>query len=229
MTEQVSIWRWAVTDDLDGLFVRLVAASEDEFSQIALEIESGAPGTPSVDQIEAETEARLRAMDLPADIMATMLSGYKSMMEEARAEQQAPDEDAVMPDAQGRMTVALASSHMFYDEPHASLAYEVIASQVAEKLTAYASAISAAVGDAGQSLGEFLGVSGNVDGQDAVIDVLVETDLAAVAWVWVVGDVTFFLSQWHEDKELPIDLEFGRAPRAVFDAARAEIATSYEL
>ena len=56
MTEQVSIWRWAVTDDLDGLFARLVAASEDKFVQIALEIEGGAPGAPSMDQIEAETE-----------------------------------------------------------------------------------------------------------------------------------------------------------------------------
>ena len=235
MTGEISIWRWAVEDDLEARFARLVAATDDEFATLAGEMmQEGAEELPDVDEMYRQTEEKMRAMNLPPEQLATMLAGLKAMREEAQEEWEAEDDDlddegfdAV--DPSGRIGVALASSHMFYDDPYASLEYEEIEAQVAAAMAGYRAAISKAVGDEGQSLAAFLGLAAERLYEDDAFDVLMEAGLAEVEWLWVKSDQVMFLSQWHEDKELPIDLEFSRAPLAVFEAVKAQMAGSHEM
>ena len=224
MQGDVSIWRWAVTDDLGSLFARLVAASDAEFAQIATEVEAGSETPmPSIDEMEAQAEAKFRAMDVPPDVLDSMLKGLKTMMQESREEAAADDQEAM----EGYPAIALASSHMFSDAPFAALTYEAREAQVAERLEAYRTAASAAIGQPGQSLSDYLGVA--VETDDDALDVLLESELAAVVWLWEAGPQVYFLSEWQEDKELPIDLEFGRAPSAMFAAVRAQIRGPHEM
>lgn len=220
----VSIWRFAITDDLEALFKRLVQADDQGFQAIAHELMmEGFEDLPSLDDIERDTEARLRAMDLPEDIKETMLRGFRNSMAEAREEEAEDTDDDFDPDADGHPGLALASSHMFYDDPYASLEYEEIDRQVNDVMARYRDAASAAFGDPGQSFAAFLGVSQGQLWDDDTFDTLMEAGLDAVIWVWAGAEQVHFLSQWQEDKELPIDLEFGRMPRAVFDQARLSI------
>lgn len=224
MTEEISIWRWAITDDLDGLFARLVHASDEEFSEISTQlIQDGAEEMPDLEQVERETEAKFRAMNLPADILETMLAGFKSMMGEAREdldEEENDDDLAQAPD--GGVRVALASSLMFFDDPFASLEYEVIDGQVATLMGQYRASVSKAAGSEGQSLAAYLGVDIEQLYDEDAMEILAENGLDSVEWVWVKGDMVLYLSHWHEDKELPIDLEFGRMPVAHFDPVKGQ-------
>lgn len=237
MTEQISIWRWVVEDDLDGLFARLVAATDAGFGEIATEIMRGGEGAnppPSLDEIEAQTEAKMRAQNLPKDILKTVLEGLKEMMREAReeAEKDAADEENdedFAPDPQGRISVGLASSHMFFDDPYASLEHEEIDRQVAALMTAYKAAASKAVGHEGQSFMAYLGVAPEQFYDDPKFDALEEEGFGNIEWVWVTPEHVYFLNHWHEDKELPIDLEFGRAPVQVFEALQAQFQAGNEI
>ncbi|MEM6304725.1 MAG: hypothetical protein AAF744_08400 [Pseudomonadota bacterium] len=225
----ISIWRWAVEDDLDAFFARLVRADDAEVAAIAAEVAAQeAESLPSLDQIEAETEAKLRGMKLPADIMKTMLRGFKNSMQEAREEEAraATEEEEFdpMPGPNGRVGLALASSHMFYEDPYASLGYEEIEGQVNALLARYGAAISKAVGHPGQTLPEYLGLAEDALWEDAVFDILVEPGLDAVMRMWITGDLVLYLGQWHEDKELPIDLEFNRVHVALFEGVKAQVA-----
>ncbi len=216
----VSIWRFAITDNLEALFERLVGADDNTFLGIASEVMlEGAEDMPSLDDIERDTEAKLRAMDLPDDIKETMLRGFKDSIAEAREEEWADEEDDFVRDPEGRLGVALASSHMFFDDPYASLEYEEIDRQVEGLMTRYRAAARAALGHPGQLLADFLGVSQAQLWDDDAFDALMEAGLDAMVRVWVGPAQVYFLSQWQEDKELPIDLEFGRMPRAAFDQA----------
>ncbi len=226
---EVSIWRFAITEGLDALFSRLVAADDEGFQTIANELMvEGAEDLPSLDDIERDTEAKLRAMDLPDDIKETMLRGFKNSMAEAREEDwdNADNEEDFAPDPDGRLGVSMASSHMFFDDPYASLAYEEIDRQVEGLTTRYRVAVSASLEDEGQSLADFLGMRQEQLWDDDTFDALMEVGLDAVTWVWVGPAQVHFLSQWQEDKELPIDLEFGRMPRAAFDQACQKVRTA---
>lgn len=229
MTNEISIWRWAVEDNLEARFARLVAATDEEFSALANEMmQEGAEDVPDVDEIYRQTEEKVRAMNLPPELLASTLAGLNAMREEA--EEEFVDEEEPSDEVpSGHMGIALASSHMFYDDPYASLGYEEIEAQVSAAMTSYRAAISAAAGDAGQSLAAFLGLAAERLYEDDAFDVLMEAGLAEVEWLWVTGDQVMYLSQWHEDKELPIDLEFGRAPLAVFNAVQVQMAGLNEM
>ena len=228
MADEISIWRWAITTDLDALFARAIAATDDALIRLNAEHSALDPAAhETLDDIEAKAEEKFRAMNLPAEVFKTMMAGFKDMMAEARQEDadwdDDDDEDDPVLDPDGRAGFALASSHMFYDDPYASLDYEEIERQVRAQMDAYRAAISKALGDPGQSLADFLGISPERSYEDDVFDALMEKGLAEVEWVWINGDRVVFLSEWHEDKELPIDLEFGRAPRALFDDVKAAL------
>ena len=229
MTDEISIWRWAVEDNLEARFARLVAATDEEFAAVANEMmQEGAEDVPDVDEIYRQTEEKVRAMNLPPEQLAATLAGLKAMREEAQEEfvdEEEPSDEA----PSGHMGVALASSHMFYDDPYASLGYAEIEAQVGAAMAGYRVAISAAVGHEGQSLAAFLGLRAERLYEDDAFDMLMEGGLAEVEWLWVRGDQVMYLSQWHEDKELPIDLEFGRAPLAVFKAVQVQMARLNEM
>lgn len=230
MTDEISIWRWAVEGDLEAIFARLVAASDAEFSVLATQMmQDGAEAGPSVDEIYQQTEDKIRAMKLPPDQMATMLAGLKSMREEAEEDFEEAEETPFEEGPEGLMGVALASSHMFFDDPYASLGYDEIDAQVGAAMAKYRAAITAAVGHEGQSFAAFLGLAEARLYEDDAFDLLMEAGLAEVDWLWVRGDQVLCLSQWHEDKELPIDLEFSRAPLAVFEAVKAALPGQHEM
>ena len=57
MTGDISIWRWAVEDNLEARFARLVAATDAEFTALANEMMlEGAEDVPDVDEIYRQTE-----------------------------------------------------------------------------------------------------------------------------------------------------------------------------
>lgn len=224
MGEQVSIWRWAVTDDLDARFAQLVSAPEEAFAALGVEMAAEGGVEPrSLDDVEAETVAKFRAMDLPEDVFQTMLAGFRTMMEEARAEEALAVGDDIEPDPDGCISVALASSHVFLNDPYAALEGAEIERQVNALIGTYRAAISKAVGAAGQDFAEFLGAGPDRMRADDTVDVLLENGLEGVLWVWPVQDGVFFLSQWQEDRGLPVDLEFCHAPSGVFEGLRAQI------
>ena len=223
MAEQISIWRWALTDDLEARFAQLVADPELAFAALNLEL-AGRENVQSLNDVEAETVAKFRAMDLPEDILQTMLDGFKTMMEEAREDEVADTvDDEFAPSQVGRNAVALASSHLFHEKPFASLAYEEIDRQVGALVAAYRGAISKAVGHAGQDFSRYLGLDAGGFEDDDVFDILLKNGVESCVWVWSLQDAVFLLIQRQEDKELPIDLEFQRAPFALFAALKARV------
>ena len=157
MTGDISIWRWAVEDNLEARFARLVAATDAEFAALANEMmQEGGEDVPDVDEIYRQTEEKVRAMNLPPDQLAATLAGLKAMREEAQEDWAEDEEELSGDDPSGWLSVALASSHMFFDDPYASLGYEEIETQLGAAMAGYRAAISAAVGHGGQSLAAFL-------------------------------------------------------------------------
>jgi hypothetical protein len=118
---------------------------------------------------------------------------------------------------------------MFLDDPFALLNPGQIEAQVSELLGRYRAGVSAAVGHEGQSLAAFLEVEEQALAEEGTFEVLMDSGLGEVVWVWVHDVHVVFLSHWHEDKDLPIDLEFSRAPLALFEAARKRLSEAYEM
>lgn len=219
MAEMVSIWRWAITDDLEGLFAALIAADEAGFARIAGEISGSDPGE-RLEDMAAKTEAKMRAMGLPEEVLATMLKGLKTM--------QAEEADWVeASEGEGALDVALASSHMFYDDPYASLDYAEREAQVAVLFERYKAAIAKKAGLPGQSLVDAFGVTLEQFYHAEDAEVLMDTGLNAGTWVWAHDGVIYTLNQWQEDKELPIDLTFARMAAADFAALKAQVQAAH--
>ena len=227
MAEQISIWRWCLEGDLDAQFAELLAADADQFSVIAAQMAGeGAGDLPSIAQTQAETEAKIRAMGLPDDVLQTTLEGFRAMVAEAEEEQAALDEEPFEDDGFGdgvRVGAALASSHMFFDDPFASLEYSEIDRQVDAALDSFKAAISKALGDNGQSFADYLGIATEALHGEAAFDALMSVGVEGAVWVWEQGEVAYYLSQLQEDKELPIDLEFHRFATAQLAAIKEKI------
>ncbi|WP_299881005.1 hypothetical protein [uncultured Sulfitobacter sp.] len=209
---EVSIWQWAVTDDLGALFTRLVAADADGFARIAAE---GVSGKRLAD-MAAATEAKMREMGLPEAELATILKGLEAMLEEEEAW-------AEVAAAEGTPEVGLATSHMFFEDPHASIDHEEREAQVAELFGRYKAAAAQAIGLPGQGLAEALGVTLKQLYRAEDADALIDTGLDPRSWVWAGAGVVYTLNQWQEDNELPIDLTFARMPVEAFNAVRAAV------
>lgn len=208
----VSIWRWAVTEDLDAIFARLVAADEEGFAQIAAQGVSG----KRLEDMAAAAEAKMRAMGLPEAELATMLKGLETMLEE-----EADWADAAA--AEGAPEVGLATSHMFFDDPYAALDYEERGAQVAALFGQYKVAIAQAVDAPGQALAEAFGVTLEQFYRAEDAEVLMDTGLDARSWVWEKNGAVYMLNQLQEDKELPIDVTFARMPLVAFDTLKAAV------
>lgn len=208
----VSIWQWAVTDELDALFARLVAADADEFARIAAEGVSG----KRLGDMAAAAEAKMRAMGLPEAELATMLKGLEAMLQE-----EADWADAVV--SEGAPEVGLATSHMFYDDPYAALDYDERKAQVAELFGRYKAAAAKAVGAPGQGLAQAFGVTLEQLYRAEDAEALMDTGLDARSWIWRQEGVVYALNQWQEDKELPIDVTFARLPVEAFNAVQAAV------
>lgn len=208
----ISIWQWAVTDDLGTLFARLISADEAAFARIAAEGVSG----KRLEDMAAAAEAKMRAMGLPEAELATMLKGLEAMLEE-----EADWADAAA--AYAAPEVGLATSHMFYDERYAALDYEEREAQVAVLFEQYKAAIAQAVGALGNGLADAFGVGLEQLYRAEDADILMDTGLDALSWIWSHEGAVFTLNQHQEDKELPIDVTFGRMPLADFDALKARV------
>ncbi|WP_370399350.1 hypothetical protein [Sulfitobacter sp. JB4-11] len=208
----ISIWQWAVTDDLGTLFARLISADEATFARIAAEGVSG----KRLEDMAAAAEAKMRAMGLPEAELATMLKGLEAMLEE-----EADWADAAA--AYAAPEVGLATSHMFYDDPYAALDYEEREAQVAVLFEQYKAAIAQAVGAPGSGLADAFGVGLEQLYRAEDADVLMDTGLVALSWIWSHEGAVFTLNQHQEDKELPIDVTFARMPLADFDALKARV------
>ncbi|MFC6582764.1 hypothetical protein [Sulfitobacter aestuariivivens] len=144
-------------------------------------------------------------------------------MQEAREEEDAAARGAE-PGPDGRIDVALASSHMFHDEPFASIDDVERERQITDLLARYREAVSTSLGDAGLPLGVYLGVSVDRLFDHDVIDALSAAGMDPMTWVWKTPDTIYWLGHWREGPELPVDVEFGRAPHAVFGAVKAQVA-----
>lgn len=227
MAEQISIWRWAITDDLDVLFARLICADEDGFNVIAGEMSGGGQETPnSAQDTQAETEAKIRAMDLPPDVLETTLAGFREMMAEAQAEEAALEAAFDAEDGAanaGGLGVALASSHMFFEDPYASLEHEEIDRQTNVAVDEYRVAISTAVGNGGQSFAKFLGLDQAALNDEGTFEMQVEAGFEGALWIWIQGDTVFYLSHWQDEKELPIDLGFHRVSVDALNTFKARL------
>ncbi len=219
MAEDISIWRWAMTENLDARFAALVAASDAEFARLAVEIASEDEDTAhSIDETASQTEAKIRALGLPPDILEVTLAGLNEMIAEARAEEAAfADEpgSGVEDFGNDQIAVALASSHMFIDAPFASLGQAEIDRQVTALLDRYSDAITKTVGQPPQSLAACLDMALEQLNDDTVIDALMQAGVESAERIWISGDTAHFLSVWREDKDMPFDLGFHRIPTIV--------------
>ena len=219
MAEDISIWRWAMTENLDARFAALVAASDAEFARLAVEIAGEDEDTAlSIDETASQTEAKIRALGLPPDILEVTLAGLNEMIAEARAEEAAfADEpgSGVEDFGNDQIAVALASSHMFIDAPFALLSHAEIDRQVTALLDRYSDAITKTVGQPSQSLAACLNMTPEQLNDDTVIDALMQAGVESAERIWISGDTAHFLSVWREDKDMPLDLGFHRIPTIV--------------
>ncbi|MEO1328274.1 MAG: hypothetical protein AAFW46_01285 [Pseudomonadota bacterium] len=205
--QSISIWESQISADLDQAFARLVAAGPNDFSRVGAEIamESVAleAGLSPADLQAARANVDASALDAPI--------GYPA------------GEAGVLPTLQ---LVSLATSHSFFEDPYASLEHEDIDHQVAAALQTYGGAATRALGDAGQHFWQAVGAPGSpAEMNDAAFFDFIEAfPIDEFEWVWLTQKAAFVLLRSHEDKELPIDIGFGRADRADFDALRSSIA-----
>lgn len=209
----ISIWNWAITDDLDVMFAQLVAADEAGFTKLAVEGLSG----QRLQVMAKEAEAKMREMGLPEEELATMLKGLEAMLEEE-------DDWAEAMTGEGAPEVGLASSHMFFDDPYASIDYDEREQQVAERFDAYKAAAVKALGQPGQGIVQACGVTLEAfyDAEDG--EALMDTGMTAGTWIWEADGVVYALNQYQEDKELPIDVTFARMSSDAFDAVKGAVA-----
>lgn len=229
MVDQVSIWRWQIEGDLEAQFHALITAPEGEFAKRALQFAGDdfagddLKGTPAT---RAQTEARIRAMGLPEDVLQTTLEGYRAMLAEEDAAQgffdDAEDDGYDWRGGDGRVGASLASSHMFFDDPYAMLDYEEIDDQVQAALERYKAAVSKAIGHAGQVFAQYLGTTQEKLNAHDGFEALMAAGTEGVLWVWEKGDYAYVLTHWQEDSELPIDLEFHRFKAASLQALRGK-------
>lgn len=124
----------------------------------------------------------------------------------------------------GIQEVALCSSHMFFDDPYASMEYEEIDAQRAGRLAVYRTAISKAIGNEGLRFEAFIGADPMLLDDDKAFAIYELEDWYGYYWVWPSADAVFFLADRQEDKELPIDISFGRAPADFFAKLKAQVA-----
>ena len=206
---EVSIWQWAITDDLDAVFAQLVAADDAGCLRMAVEGWAGL----RLQVMAKEAEAKMREMGLPEEELATMLKGLEAMLAEE-------DDWAEAMTAEGAPEVGLATSHMFFEDPHASIEYEDRERQVAELFGAYKAAASKALGQPGRSVVEACGVTLEAffDAEDS--EALMDTGMTAGTWIWEADGVVYALNQFQEDKELPIDVTFARMTANAFAAVK---------
>jgi len=220
MTDHISIWRWQLEGDIDAQFARLIAADANGFNRIAVEM-MGAQDLPDIAQEHAEMEVKIRAMGLPEDVLQTTLEGFRAMRDEAEQEQAALEEARDFEvEEDRRIGAALASSHMFYDDPYASMEYAQIDAQVERAVQSYKASISKAVGNEGLNLTSYLGVQAERLFEEDAFATLAEVGLDGAIWIWISGDTAYALCHWQEDKELPIDLELTRIETTRLEALR---------
>lgn len=223
MTDQVSIWRWQVEGDLDAQMAELVQADDTQFADFGAAM--GGPDELALKETPAQTEAKLRAMGLPDDVLQTTLEGFRAMVEEEAEAQQIFDDDDDSYDGrggEGRVGATLASSHMFFNDPYASLSDADITSQVDAAVARYTAALSKAVGTKGQRFDRYLGTTPEQLNGPLAYDALIAAGAEGVLWVWERGAHVFALSHWQEDRELPIDLEVHRFPAASLKALQGK-------
>ncbi|MEO0914375.1 MAG: hypothetical protein AAFY59_15545, partial [Pseudomonadota bacterium] len=213
----VSIWSWGITEDLDALFTALAAASEDGFEAAAQPWIDAAPPdeAPEPEEIIANAEARLESANIPKSIKDTLLGAFRrlrgDMEKDAWEEDENGDweeedlgdeEDSFDNPLPSRREIPLATSHMFYDDPYASLDYEEIEAQVQARLTAYRAAASKALGHPGQPFLQFVGVSEAAfdagEDQGPIEPLLWQ----GFTWVWPMADTVYFLVFLHVDEEV---------------------------
>ncbi|MEO0439851.1 MAG: hypothetical protein AAF067_03135 [Pseudomonadota bacterium] len=203
MTNTPSIWSWTLTDDPEPLFRKLVSASDEEFLSVAA----------------AAMQASAPAFE---DDLGDMLAESDDAEEEDWEEDW--DEEAEGENFLPQPDIGLCTSHMFFDDPWASMEYEEIDRQVEQRLASYRAAISKAVGHDGQRFTDYIGADpATMDDEKAFT--LYEMD----EWedhdrVWEKGAHIFYLNVHHEDKELPIDIGFGRTTADRFKKLRDVIA-----
>ncbi|SIN61279.1 hypothetical protein SAMN02745824_0850 [Parasphingorhabdus marina DSM 22363] len=192
MTQNPSIWSWTLTDAPEPLFRKLVSASDEEFeSEAATAMLAAAPAfDDSFDEALAESEAAEFADDEDWE---------EDWDGDGEDENLAPQTD-----------IALCTSHMFFDDPWASMEYEEIDRQVEQRLASYRAAISQAVGHEGQRFTDFIGADPATMDDEKAFTLYEMDEWADHDRVWEKGGHIYFLNVHHEDKELPIDIGFGR-------------------
>lgn len=123
----------------------------------------------------------------------------------------------------GVQEVALCSSHMFFDDPYASMEYEDIDAQRDQQLASYRKAISTAIGHEGVRFEDFIGADPVLLDDDKAFAIYELEDWFGYCWVWPSADTIFFLAERQEDKELPIDISCGRAPAEFFTTLQTQV------
>lgn len=124
----------------------------------------------------------------------------------------------------GIQEVALCSSHMFFDDPYASMEYEDIDAQREERLTSYRKAISTAIGKEGARFEDFIGADPALLEDEKAFAIYEIEDWFGYSWVWPSADAIFFLAERQEDSELPIDISFGRSSVDFFAKLKSQVA-----
>ncbi len=119
------------------------------------------------------------------------------------------DYEVLLPSVQIEL---VASSQMFFDEPWFTIAYDDREAETARLYEEYRQAIVPQLSDEGVDMDEYFKINRETmydDFPDAW-DSPVAYELGERVHLWISSEWTWFLGVSQEDKELPIDIHFGR-------------------
>lgn len=120
-----------------------------------------------------------------------------------------PDFPVLLPSADFEL---IALSHMFFEEPWFNIDYEDREKETARLYNEYRQAISSHVGDNGADMDAVFRINRETvyDDFPDFWDSSIAYELGERVHLWVTQKQTWFLSVFQEDKELPIEIRFGR-------------------
>lgn len=106
----------------------------------------------------------------------------------------------------------IAESQMFFDEPWCNMEYDDREGEVTRLYNQYCSIINSELGSQGADMDKFFMLNRQTmydDFPDAW-DSPIAYELGERVHLWVETKHTWFLGEYQEDKELPIEIRFGR-------------------
>lgn len=217
MRTLVNIWNFQLPDHGKAIIEAAIKATDLDDLKAIFE-QAGSTGTTEHDDADliADARARIAGLNLPEEVKAGLLAQIDDT-EDWNDDDDWDGED--LDDVSfllSLISTPLAESHMFFDDPYASLDYDVRNEAIDSQFSAYETIISGELGQNARSLSEAFSLSAEklLDNDEYIFESPVGYTLGERVALWPTTNGTWFLGAQQEDKELPIFIIFGK-----FDSA----------